>query len=108
MKLDKFTKVFLNLVLVLLIALFLKFLITAPKDVYAKGGVEYKTTTLGTEMKEQREELYKKLEEYRGEGWQQDYFIQEILLNQYAKKGWRLHSFIPLKREGDAILIFER
>ncbi len=41
MKLDKFTKVCINIVLILVIVLLLKLLITAPKDVYASRATEY-------------------------------------------------------------------
>ena len=85
MKFDKFTKVLINLVLILLIALLLKSLIIAPKDVYAKSNLEYKLvswTGRSDDEKEGRE--------------------HEALINQFAKQGWRLFE------SSGAHYIFER
>jgi len=69
MKLDKFTKVLINLVLILVIVLLLKFLITVPRDVYAKGMYEYKVTIDGDSRSEIEENI-----------------------NKMAREGWTLHS----------------
>jgi deoxyhypusine synthase len=110
MKLDKFTKVLVNLVLILLIALLVKSLVIVPRDLYAKAGVEYKTTSLVIEVKELGDEginkLYRKTPEEEYE--RMDSYICDFVLNQYAKKGWRLHGYIPTKNGEDAIIIFER
>jgi hypothetical protein len=100
-KLDKFTKVCINFVLILVIALLVKFLITIPKDVYAKPGFEYKTISISAEHQKLLKEWGRqKLNEERIKAG------GALVLNRYAKKGWRLHSFIVI--EDDHLLIFER
>ena len=89
MKLDKFTKILLNVVFILLIALLVKSLATVPKDLYAKDNVEYEVEAFDVSISE------------LGKG-----------LNEMAKKGWRLHSaqafhYMP-DREDFFVVIYER
>ena len=70
MKLSKSTTILLNVVLVLLIVFLFKSLIAIPKSVYANPGYSYKLHDLAA-----------------GEN-------PEIIINQYAKQGWRLHSVL--------------
>jgi hypothetical protein len=81
MKLNKFTKLLLNLVLILLIALLLKSLITVPKNAYANETKEY----LG-------------IDNINFMGARE--FADQC--NKFAKEGWKLHSFTDRKA------IFER
>ncbi len=108
MKLDKSTKIFINLVLILVIGFLVKSLIIMPKDVYAKPGVEYKITNFDFETKKLYMELGAEKFAKMGKEKTEDKFkiyLAETVLNQYAKKGWRLHSVL-----GDALgskIIFE-
>jgi hypothetical protein len=72
MKFDKSTKILLNLVLILVIALLVKSLIVVPNDAYARENVEYKilrTPTTHAEL--------------------------QPLINAHVKSGWKLHSLVP-------------
>ncbi len=72
MKLDKFTRICINIVLILVIVLLLKLLITVPKDVYAARATEYMA---------------------EGEIGKMDTDEFTDMCNEYAKEGWKLHSF---------------
>lgn len=111
MKLDRFTRICINIVLILVIALLLKSLVTVPKNVYAKPGFEYKAIE---SLFNEREKMLKELGEkkYREVAMKSgDYWIDPIL-NWYAKKGWKLHTFIAQEVDGyivdNAFVILER
>jgi len=105
MKLDRFTKVCINLVLILLIALLLKFLITTPKEIYAESRDEYKVSS----VKEEFETLMKEAGARKlGTEWWEKMTPNEkwtYMFNWNAKKGWKFHSFIAFDEE--LILIFK-
>ena len=72
MKFDKSTKILLNLVLILVIALLVKSLIVVPNDAYARENVEYKVLRAPRTHAE-----------------------LQPLINAHVKSGWKLHSFAP-------------
>ena len=88
MKLDRFTRVCINIVLILLIALLVKSLVIVPKDVYAKGKIEYKAIHAVAV----RREL----------AVTDKAVALEKLLNQYSEQGWKFRWF-----DGN-LMIFER
>jgi hypothetical protein len=111
MKLDKFARICINIVLILLIALLLKSFITIPKDLYAKSGFEYKTIQfLDYEHRKLQRELGEK--KYNEEITMAGDNQIESILNWYAKKGWRLHTVIGKAGDGftvdNAFVILER
>ncbi len=83
MKLAKSTTVLLNVVLVLLALLLVKWLIALPKNSYGQGEPAYHVTTLSGDHTDEAEQLSK-------------------LLNSRAEAGWSYRSNV-----GD-YLIFER
>lgn len=86
MKLNKSTTILLNIVLILFIALLVKFLIVVPKDVYAKANVEYKVVNWSGERTRK--------EQAQG---------HEAWLNSLAKEGWKFICFSSYKG-----MVFER
>ena len=106
MRLDRLTKVCINLVLILLIALLLKFLITIPKEIYAQSRDEYKVSGIAEEF----EMLMKEVGRSKlGTEWWEKMTQNEkwtYMFNWNAEKGWRFHSFIAFDEE--LFLIFER
>ena len=86
MRLDKSRKILINMALILLLALLVKFLVAIPNEAQAKTRYEYKFVDVeefGGEMKA------KALTQY---------------VNQLAQNGWRLHSLVPWAE----VVIFER
>ena len=82
MKLSKSTTIFLNIMLILVIALLIKSVISVPKNLYAKGMYKYKVTIDGDSRSEIEENI-----------------------NKMAKEGWRLHSTYHVAL---GYLLFER
>jgi len=106
MKLNRITKVCINLVLILLIALLLKFLVTIPKEIYAESGDEYKVSSIEEEFENLVEEVGRRK---LGTEWWEKMTPNEkwtYMFNWNAKKGWKFHSFIAFNEE--LLLIFER
>ena len=113
MKLDGFTKVCLNLALILLIVLLVKNLITVPEEMYAqtvrppivKTNV-YKVSSIEEEF----DALVKDVGGRRlGTDWWDKLTPNEKwteMFNWNASKSWRFHSFIAF--EGELVLIFQR
>jgi hypothetical protein len=106
MRLDKFTKVLLNLVLVLLVALLLKSLIGVPKEIYAQGGNVYKVSIIEQEVEMIMKDVGSRKLDSRwwekmspGEQW-------SYVFNWNAGRGWKFHSFIAFDEE--LLLIFEK
>ena len=106
MKLDKSTKVLMNLVLILAIALLLKLLITIPRDVYAQSGNEYKVSSIEEEFKMLVKEVGKR--KLGTEWWEKMAPYEKVtyMFNFNSDNGWRFHSFIIFEEE--VLLIFER
>ncbi|TET25548.1 MAG: hypothetical protein E3J76_01245 [Candidatus Aminicenantes bacterium] len=106
MTLNKFTKACINLMLILLIALLVKFLIIIPRDVYAKSGVEYKVSS----TEEEFENLAKDVGRSKlGTEWWEKMTPNgkwTYMFNWNAEKGWKFHSFIAF--DDELFLIFER
>ena len=105
MKLDRSTKILLNLVLILVIALLLKFLVTTPKT-YAAIGPEYKVSTVEQEFASYMSDAERtKL----GADWWNKLTSSEkwtYLFNWNRRTGWKYHSFVTFNN--DLFLVFER
>lgn len=111
MELDKFTKVCINLVLILLVTLLLKNLITVPKEMYAQRvnpptANIYKASLIDEEFETFVKEAGKgKL----GTEWWDKMTPSEkwtYMFNWNASRGWNFHSFIGFDEE--VVLVFER
>lgn len=104
MKLEQSTKILLNLVLVLLAALLLKFLISIPKT-YAASGDEYKVSSVEQEFANYLKDADRaKL----GTDWWDKLTSSEkwtYMVNWNLRRGWKFHSFIPFDEE--VYLVFE-
>lgn len=111
MKLDRSTKVCLNLVLILLIALLGKNLITVPKEMYAQRirpptANIYKASLLDDEFETLVAEAGR---EKLGTEWWDKMTPNEkwtYMFNWNASRGWNFHSFIAFDEE--VVLVFTR
>ena len=106
MKLDKSTKLLINLVLILLIALFLKLLINGPMEMYAQTSTKYKVTSLEEEVETVAKEVGSKFLDSREWGKMSPSEKWTYLFNWNATRGWHFHSFMAFD-EG-LFLIFTR
>jgi len=96
MKLTKSTTILLNVVLVLIIALLVKFVIVSPKNVYAQGSsFSYKFAYVGPTQEE--------IQQTGRPTASPEQLEQKI--NAIAQEGWKLHS---ISLVGSYIAIFER
>ncbi len=104
MKLDKSTKILLNLALILVIALLLKFLVTIPKT-YAAVGPEYKVSSVEQEFANYMGDAERtKL----GADWWDKLTSSEkwtYMFNWNRRRGWKYHSFVIFNDE--VFLVFE-
>ena len=69
MKLDKFTRVCINIVLILLIALLVKSLVTVPRDLQAKTNMEYRVVEVTGYARNDAQGVTKKINDYVNKGW---------------------------------------
>lgn len=88
MKLERFTRVCINIMLILLIAFLVKSLIIVPKDAYAKEKDEYKVVN-AVAVRREGVVTYQAV-------------ALEKLLNQYSEQGWKFRWF------DGKLIIFER
>jgi hypothetical protein len=104
MKLDRSTKILLNLALILGIALLLKFLVTIPKT-YAAIVPEYKVSSVDQEFANYISDAKsRKL----GADWWDKLTSSEkwtYLFNWNRGRGWKYHSFVIFNDE--LFLVFE-
>lgn len=111
MKLMKSTTILLNIVLILVVALLVKSLIATPKNLYAKGKIEYKVSNLEYELIKIRDEFgrekFNKMFE-RLDTLENESLRNELVINSCAKEGWKLHSYVWSTGTGRILLIFER
>jgi hypothetical protein len=105
-KLDKSTKFLINLVLILLIALFLKLLINGPTEIYAQTSNRYKVTSLEEEVETVAKEVGSGFLDSRE--WEKMSPSEKwtYLFNWNAGRGWHFHSFMEF--EEGLFLIFSR
>lgn len=99
MKVDKSTKILINLILVLLVVFLLKSITAVPKNLYAQGNHQYKIIYYEDEvglaaMKE------------GAVSWEKRHSRFEAPLNKLAEEGWRYHS--DIKMSNYTLLVFER
>lgn len=106
MRLDKLTKVLINLVLIAVAALLLKSLVTEPEDAYAQLMTEYKVSSI-------EEEFEALLKEEKGGKLGTDWWDKMVpsekltqMLNWNFRRGWRFRDFLAVDEE--LFLIFER
>ena len=111
MKLEKSTKILINLVLILMAALLLKHLIIIPEELHAQRArgmysiYSYKVSGVEEEFDNLIKEMGKKK---LGTSWWEKMTANEqwtYMFNWNARKGWRLHDFIAFDEE--ILLIFE-
>lgn len=106
MRLDRLTKILINLALIALAALLLKSLMTNPKNAYAQLMTEYKVSSI-------EEEFEALLKEEKGGKLGMDWWDKlapsdklTYMLNWNFRRGWRFHDFLAVDEE--LFLIFER
>ncbi len=106
MKLDKSTKFLINLVLILLSALFLKLLFNGPMEAYAQTSTRYKVTSLEEEVDTVSKEVGSKFLDSRE--WEKMSLSEKwtYLFNWNAARGWHFHSYMDF--EEGLFLIFSR
>ncbi|MCP2604603.1 hypothetical protein NLC29_00410 [Candidatus Aminicenantes bacterium AH-873-B07] len=109
MKLRKSTTVFLNLVLVLLVIFLVKLLSGVPKDMDIKREKRYIITGAVDEEINKIiadigvDNFEKLVKEFAQAVNKKDINKEEVILNYYGKRGWKLHS-----RYREGRYIFER
>lgn len=106
MKLDKSTKFLINLVLILLIALFLKLLINWPMEVYAQASTRYKVSSIEEEVEIASQEVGRGFSDSREWGKMSLSERWTYILNWNAGRGWSFQNYMAFD-EG-VFLIFSR
>lgn len=104
MKVDKFTRVLIQMLLILLIALLVKSLVILPKKAYGQITGEYKVSTIEEEV----ERLIKEVDKLDSRWWEKLTVNEKLtyIFNWNARNGWKFTNYIALDEE--FFFIFKR